>query len=287
MGVATGLQRTDSESVSEKVEEAVDQRPWIDHVTRLGWLAKGAVYALMGATAFTIGRGKPTDDDASPEGAVAQVVDTRGGTFLLATLAVGLVLYSAWRLLSVAMIRGNTAHDWADRAGYTFSAAFYLVIAVTATLAVVHGESPEDQNTVERLSKRMLESDIGRWVLLLGGLVALGVGIYFVIQKGIKRSFCDDLDLSGTPKVERQAIEWTGMLGWISRGLITAAVGWFVIDAAWTTDGSDARGFDRAFRELATGDIGSIGVSIAGLALVVYGVFCVLSIRHLDLEKMK
>src|SRR5690242_18668809 len=135
---ATTFHGSGANPVNEKAEEVVEQAPWVEAVTRAGWLAKGAVYALMGATAFTIGRHAPTPDDASPEGAVAQVVDTPGGKVLLAVLVVGLVLYSAWRLLSVAMVRGNSLHDWGDRIGYFFSAAFYLVLGFTAMMAVIH-----------------------------------------------------------------------------------------------------------------------------------------------------
>jgi hypothetical protein len=182
------------------------------------------------------------------------------------------------------MIRGNGAHEWGDRLGYTFSAAFYALLAVTAVGAVIKGQQPKDSNSVERISRSMLESDMGRWVLFAGGLVALGIGAYFVIEKGIKRSFCKDLDLAGAGQVERGAIFWTGSIGWVSRGLITAAIGFFVAQAAWQVDQSEARGFDRAFRELADDRIGGIAVTLAGIALVVYGIFCWLSVRRLDLD---
>ena len=62
-----------TEQVSDKVEEKVEQHPWLEHLARFGWIAKGVVYVLMGLTAFTIGRRRPTSDDASPEGAVGQL----------------------------------------------------------------------------------------------------------------------------------------------------------------------------------------------------------------------
>jgi hypothetical protein len=273
------------DDVADKVEQAVDRQPWLESVTRLGWAAKGAVYALMGLTAYTIGRHRPTADDASPEGAMAQVVTNPGGLILLAVLAIGLVLYSAWRVLTVLLITGHGPKEWAERVGYTFSAAFYAILAFTAVSAVSHGDTPQDSNTVEQLSQRLLESNVGRWGLLVGGVVTFAIGVYFVIQKGARRSFCDDLDLVGASATERRSVEITGVVGWVSRGLITCALGWFVIVAAWTVDQSEARGFDRSFRELADTNAGAIAVSAGGIALVVYGVFCVLSIRHLELEQ--
>ena len=70
-------------------------------LTRFGWIAKGVVYALMGLTAFTIGRQRPTSDDASPEGAVAQLAcDARAARpDLVAVWRSGSCCTSSWRLL--------------------------------------------------------------------------------------------------------------------------------------------------------------------------------------------
>src|SRR3954452_13817003 len=141
-----------AEKVSDKTEEALDEHPWVERAARFGWLSKGVVYGLMGLTAFTIGRRRPTTDDASPEGAIAQLRSTQFGTALIWALSVGLVLYVAWRLLSAGMIRGGKAKDWVQRVGYLFSAGFYAVLAFTAVSAVLHGKDTKDKNTVERLS---------------------------------------------------------------------------------------------------------------------------------------
>ena len=275
-----------TEKVPEKTEQAVDEHPWVERTARFGWLAKGAVYALMGVTAFTIGRRHPTSDDASPEGAISQLRSTPLGTALIWALAIGLVLYVAWRVLSAGMVTGNDAKSWATRVGYLFSAAFYAVLAFTAVNAVMKGKDTKDKNTVERLSAWTLSQPVGRWLLFVAGVVVIGIGVFFIVDKGIKKSFLKELDLSGTPEAERKAISTAGTVGWISRGVATAAVGFFVAQAAWRYDPSTARGFDNAFRELSTHQLGSIAVILTGLALVIYGVFCALIVRHLDLDKV-
>jgi hypothetical protein len=275
-----------TEKVSEKTEETVAEHPWVERVARFGWLAKGAVYGLMGLSAFTIGRHRPTNDDASPEGAVAQLRSTPFGTALIWALVVGLVFYVAWRILSAGMVSGNKVKDWLNRVGYLFSAMFYAVLAFTAISAVMHAKDTKDKNTVERLSAWMLAHPAGRWTLLIVGVVVVGVGVFFIVDKGIKKSFLKELDLGGAPEAERKAITTAGSVGWISRGFATAAVGFFVAQAAWRYDPETARGFDNAFRELATHQVGSIAVLVTGLALVVYGVFCALIVRHLDLDNV-
>jgi hypothetical protein len=275
-----------TEKVPEKAEQTVEEHPWLERLARFGWIAKGAVYVLMGLTAFTIGRRRPTTDDASPEGAVAQLRSTTFGTALIWALVIGLVLYVLWRVFSAALVRGNRLRDWADRVGYLFSAGFYAVLAYTAVTAVMNDKDSKDKNSVERLSGWALSHPIGRWALLVAGLVVIGIGIFFIVDKGIKQSFVKDLDFGDAPEAERKAIKTAGTVGWISRGAATAAVGFFVAQAAWRYDPGDARGFDNAFRELATHEVGSIAVLVTGLALVVYGVFCALVVRHLELENV-
>ena len=266
--------------VADAVAETVDERPWLQSLARMGWVAKGVVYVLMGLTAVSIGRQNPTSDQASPEGALGRLKDNPGGSFLLAALAIGLVLYVVWRLLTVVLIRGTEASDWLDRVGYLFSATFYAILAYTAARTVLNGTSPKDSNTVEKLSRALLASTGGRWLLLLGGAVAIGVGVYFFVHKGVRQSFCDDLALAQTSSRERRVVVVAGTVGWIGRGFVTAAVGFFVVRAAWQVDSSDARGFDRALREVATTSIGTVLVTVTGAALMVYGVYCIVSLRH-------
>ena len=70
----------------------------------------------------------------------------------------------------------------------------------------------------------------------------------------------------------------------MGRGLVTTAVGFFVTKAAWEVDRDDARGFDRALRELAAHAQGRFVVLAVGVGLIAYGVFCILSFRYQELE---
>jgi hypothetical protein len=273
-----------SNPIADEVDDVVDERPWVRTLTRLGWAAKGAVYVLMGLTAFTVARRRPTNDDASPEGALGQVMENPAGRTLLGVLAVGLVLYVAWRLLGAALVRGSELDDWLHRVGYVFSAAFYSVLAWTAATSALRDHRPEDSNAVERISKSLLEWALGRWILGAVGIVVLGVGIYFIVKKSIRRSFLEELSLGGTTEAERRAITVSGVVGWFGRGVVTMLIGYFVTRAALKYDGDDARGFDRALREAATSDLGTLAVATTAVGLIVYGLFCFVSLRHQQLK---
>ncbi len=276
-------------SVADTVDDAVDENPWLEKVFQFGWIAKAIVYTLMGVAAIQIARqDSAAEGEASPEGSVAAIADAPVGRPLLAILTIGLVLYVMWRILSVAVIRGNGASEWADRVGYTVSGIFYILLAYTAGKAAVTGVDPEESNTVENLSKSVMEMTGGRVMVGAAGLVAIGVGVYFAVHKGIQRSFTDDLvgvqpdPRNNEPK--RAALVIAGVIGWIGRGIVTIFVGFFVVRAAVNFDSNDARGFDQSLRQVAGTGLGSSVVFACAIGLLAYGAFCFVSYRFRTLD---
>jgi hypothetical protein len=281
-------------SVPDAVDDALhgptgDRMPWVEPLLRTGWVAKGVVYLLMGMTAFSLARHGSArhgseGDQASPEGALGQLAARPGGVPLLAVTGGGLVLYALWRTLSAALVRGGDGEAWARRVGYLLSAIFYAVIGAAAVVAAVHGDRPRDSGTIERASRWALGVSAGRWMLLLGGAIIVVVGVSFVIDRGVRRAFLDDLRFDDVLPGERAAVVWLGTLGWIGRGIVTVLVGGFVARAAWTARSETARGFDGALRDVAASSLGSWLVGVTAIGLVLYGAFCVVAVRHLELE---
>ncbi|HQV57284.1 MAG TPA: DUF1206 domain-containing protein, partial [Ilumatobacteraceae bacterium] len=66
--------------------------------------------------------------------------------------------------------------------------------------------------------------------------------------------------------------------------LFGSAVGGFITRAAIDYDAEDARGFDRALRELANDSLGGWLVALVGLCLILYGLFCMASVRYVELS---
>ncbi len=277
-----------NDDVANRVDDAVDENPWFEKLTAAGWIAKGTVYILMGLAAVSVARQSARSDEASPEGSLAQVSQAPFGRVLLSVLAVGLFLYFVWRSLSVVVIRGSELTDWADRIGYSFSAIFYLFLGVSATRAVLTADDPGKSNTIESLSKSLLGWPAGRWLLGVGGVATIAVGLYFAIRKGIMRSFADDLvGVSPSPSAnapKRRTLVVAGIAGWIGRGIVTCLVGFFVVRASIRFDSGEARGFDRTLREVAGTSTGSILVWVCAIGLVTYGLFCLASYRFRELE---
>lgn len=258
----------------------------LERIGRAGWVAKGAVYALIGALAVPIALGNGSgDDEASRSGALAEIAESSWGGVLLVVAAVGLFLYAGWRLTTAVLPGDNDAETWAHRIGYGVSAAIYGFLGWSALSFVTSsGDSSSpggsgDESMVEKLSRTLMETTGGRWLLGALGLIMVGVAAYYV-YKAVDKRFLERIDTGGASSTERTVIEKLGVAGWIGRGITMALLGFFVLQAAWNANPDEAEGLDAALRETADGTLGSILVLVAGIALISYGIFAVVSARH-------
>lgn len=245
-------------------------------LTRSGWVAKAIVYMSLAWGAAVIAVRRPWMGDAEYTSIVHSLADSPPTRVLLGFIAVGLVLYIAFRVLSVALIDGNDLNCWAHRVGYLLSAASYTVIAWSAAFAAITGPQPEGEGVVERFSRSLLSSTGGRIVVGLGGLVGLVSAGYFV-YKGLNRRFLSQVVTDDMSRRRLQAVTWTGTIGWLGRAAILGAASLFVTWSALQADPTDARGFDSSLQRLARDSYGAPIVMLIAIFLFVYAVYCLLT----------
>ena len=272
------------EWLADRVEAELERRPAVIRLTRIGWVAKGIVYATLAMTAALIAADAraASERDAGYPGFIAILAGDPWTRIGLIVIAVGLVLYVVYRLVSVALIDGDDADAGAHRIGYGFSAITYAVIAAIATRAAAVGAlRRNDQGLVESTSAAVLEAPAGRILLAIAGVVTCGVAVYFA-AKGVRRSFLDELELDGDHPAEQAAVVISGVVGWIGRGVLLVVIGAFVTWAAVTADASEARGLDQSLHRLADSSAGRFAVLGISVLLMFYAAFCILSARHQD-----
>ena len=273
--------------LSGHVQRAAHRHPVAIGVARLGWVAKGVVYGLVGALAVPIAiqgleedRAGSGDAEASQLGAVTEIAQTSFGATLLWIVAIGLALYVLWRLATIVLPAENSAETWLTRAGYLVSAVTYAFLAWSAVSfatagATASGGETEDAK-VERFMSGVMEWSAGRWLVGTIGIAIVGVGVYFVF-KGLRATFRDDLEPAGVGPVSYESIIALGRVGWVGRGIVMGVVGWFLIRAAIRFRAAEAQGFDGSLREVTESTIGPFVVGFVAVALVVYGLFYVIS----------
>ena len=275
------------QSVSRKVEEVAHRHPALVAVARLGWVAKGIVYGVLGVLAVPIAiegleqdRARGGPGEASQLGAVTEIADTSFGAVALWIIAIGLALYVVWRLISIVLPAEHTVGAWLTRGGYLISAVMYSFLAWAALSfarddRAASGTQTEDAR-VERFTRELMEKSGGRWLVGAVGVCLVAVGIYFVV-KGLGAKFRGELEPGGVGPFSHEAIVTLGRVGWVGRGMVMALVGWFVTSAAVHFRPREAKGFDGSLREVTESALGPPLVGFVAVALIVYGLFCVIS----------
>lgn len=268
------------------------EHPGIVKLGRAGWFAKGAVYLLAGLLALVVvaqsyGWETPTGaaQEASPTGAIKEVAESAGGSFLLWALAIGLFIYAAWRVVTALLPGSTDAKGWVTRVGYFVSAILYATFAFTA-ISLATSPTPTNENgnqKVTDLTTRIMSHAAGRWLIGIAGLVAIGAAVYRAV-KGLKMDVTDEMDVSG---MSAARLRWTrrlGAIGEIGRGIAIGLIGFFLIRAAVTYDSAEATGLDGVLRRIAANAWGVLVVAVVGIGFVAYGLFCLTTFMRRRLE---
>ena len=113
--------------------------------------------------------------------------------------------------------------------------------------------------------------------------IALGIAGYRA-YKGWEHKFLKHLDLEGCDPRRRKLIARLGAVGWIGRAFVVGLVAVFSMWAAVTADPDNAVGFDQGLRKVSVTAWGFVLVALAGLALIAYGLFCVVSLKYREIR---
>lgn len=274
------LSTSDATAVEEAAETASEHFEWLG---RAGWVAKGAVYTLIGVLFVRIAFGS-TSEEANQAGAVEKIADTPAGGALLVLVAAGLLLYAIWRALTVILPGDWTGRALLDRIGYAVSTVVYVSLLVS-TVGFLRARSAEsdqrEDRLIEGLVKDVLAITAGRTLVITAGLAVVGIGAAFV-HKGWSKGFRDQI--VGDDGVENTLIDRLGTIGWIARGISMALIGFFLARAAWMFEPDEAAGLDDSIRQLADNPVGAAFAALVGLGFIAYGVFAALSARYRVLE---
>ena len=270
---------------SHDAEAYVRRHPSLITLGRIGWVAKGVVYALTGVLALKVGfdqfGGAQDGEEANQSGAISKIAQQQFGPALLWLLAIGLLVYVAWRVVTILLPAENSAKAWVTRIGYGVSAAVYVALALSAiSLARNPGgagstEGREDAK-VEQFTADVLGWTGGRYLVGAIGLVVLGIGAAFA-WKGLSGDFAKQVENRRVGPFSWSLIHKLGVIGWVGRGAMMGLIGWFVLRAAIEFDASEAHGLDESLRRVADSTVGQIVVLVVGVGLLVYGAFCLIT----------
>ncbi|MBD0329565.1 MAG: DUF1206 domain-containing protein [Thermoleophilia bacterium] len=257
----------------------VARGPWVARAARLGHLARGSLYAVVGALAIlvAVGARRRAPDR---EGALRAVAEQPLGELLVALLALGFLGFAAWRISQAVFARradDGSRPGLLKRAGYGGLGVFYLFLG-GLTFAFVLGlgrsSSSEKQET-----RTVFDLPLGRYVVGAVGaglLIAGGVNAYRSIT-GKFREYLREHELG------KKAREWAvavGVVGHLARAIVFTLIGFFVLRAAVEYDASEAVGLDGALAKVAKQPFGPVLLGLVAAGLLAFAAFCFLQARH-------
>ncbi|MDY7231059.1 DUF1206 domain-containing protein [Hyalangium rubrum] len=253
---------------------------WVERCARLGYGAKGVVYAIIGTLALrlALGQGGRTTDS---HGAVESVAHQPFGRFLLALLAVGLVGFVVWRWVQAFLDPehvGTRGKALVKRVAYFAGGALYAGLALTAAQRALGG-APREGTSTRGWTARLLEQPLGQVLVALVGLVVIGYAVK-EFHKAFTANFRRKLDLQRlAPNRAHTAVQLC-RFGLAARGGVFLLIGAFFIRAALQADPGEAKGLGEALAILARQPHGVVLLGITAAGLVAYALYLFIEARY-------
>ena len=239
---------------------------------RVGWIAKGVLYAVTAALVVRLAIGASDVHQADQRGAIAALAEQPFAGWMLALLAAGLFAFALWRFYDAV-----TADDelW-KRGVHTVSGLTYGVLGVLTVSVLLPGRDGGGGDGTASTTARVMNLPGGRVLVALAGLAVIGMGAYFIVN-GLRRSFMKNLELDEKTSPWAAAI---GATGWVGRGVVSVAIGGFVILAAAQHDPNQAKGLDGTLKTLLAEPYGRPLLIAVALGFLAYAALCVIEAKY-------
>lgn len=246
--------------------------PALELLERLGYLVRGALYAVMGLLALKIVLSVAGGQTTDLTGSLVVLVSNPYGKLVLIITVVGLAAYSVWgftRAIYDPLHRGSDASGYLARLGFVSSALSYLAIVFFA-IKLLAGSGATTNDSTKNTIASVLTHPAGGALTILIGLVVIGVALGQFLE-AYRATFARDLKGAEMSPRTRDIVVKLGRFGMFSRGVIFLVIGWFVVQAGIHHDPSQTQGFSGAFVFLLAQPFGRIVMGIVALGFVALG----------------
>ena len=246
-------------------------------IVRLGYLAKGLIYSLIGVLALRVAFGMTGGRLTDPSGVLRTLLSQPFGRIMLAIIGIGIVGYAGYYIFEAAADlrrRGSGRRGWTDRGLTMIKAAVYGAIGVQALQVVFFDHRPMDRT--EQGAGAVMQVPLGHW-LLVG--IGIGVIVYAVTQLRMawRGGVDDDIDAA---RVRREA-PWIlplGRFGIAARSIILMLMGATFARSGWGGRAADADGSREALRTVASFDPWLL--TAIGAGLLCFGLYQLCHARY-------
>ena len=247
--------------------------PWPERFARLGLAARGVLFIVVGILAFRVALGHYRGQ-ASQNGALQEIAAQPGGKILVWIVAIGLIGYSLWRLLSAALgpVADPVATDAKQRVKALAEGLGYGAVAIIAVKVATGSASSSSGGGGQKQTATVLSWPGGQFLVGLAAVVIIGVGLYY-IHDGWTADFTKELKVGEMSPKARKAVIALGRFGRVAQGIVFCTIGVLVMIAAVQFDPNKAKGLDGALKTLVGQPFGQWLLGFIALGLIAYGVY--------------
>lgn len=258
-----------------------DRSHWIDRAARLGHLATGSLYVLVGSLAFISAfdaRSRPTDG----QGALEALFREPAGSVAVAGIAVCMALDFGWQIIRAVTNADMAPQTWkglADRAGWVLAGCVHLGLALSAAKIVLEVSERSADAHARATTAAVLAVPFGRWVIVVAAAAVIAVGCQM-----LRRAFRADvdrwLDLRSLPERTRAVVLALGRWGLAARGIVFCAAGAALAYAGFANRPASARALRGSLELLVHAPVGTGLLVVVTLGLVAFGAVEIVSARY-------
>jgi hypothetical protein len=247
-------------------------KSWLELAARLGYTARGCVFAIVGVLAALAATGYsgPAPDS---KGALATLLNQPFGEVLLAIIAAGMLCFAGWRLAQALLDadhRGGTPSSLFQRFVWAGSALFYIGFAWVA-ISMIFGFGPNGSSDqmAHEWTAWLLGQPWGRYLVGTLGLAFAITGVSVAIR-GLRADFKRRIEAKGD---KRKVVTALGIFGFLARGFVFSMIGVFLLFAAIQARSSEAKGFAGALRTIQHYPYGRVVIGMTSGGLIAFGLF--------------
>jgi hypothetical protein len=246
---------------------------WTRGLARAGLAARGVNYLLVGALAIQIALGS-RGTQADTTGALRAVAKHPGGIVVLWLLAAGFAGLALWRFAETAYGQAGPGGRTAPKrlVSLALGVLYGCICGIVINFILGVGRGTSSDTESKDFTARLLAHSGGQvLVVLIGVAIAaagVGMGIY-----GLRRKFAMYLHTAQMSAAARRVVEWLGVTGYVTRGVVFCVASAFLIEAAVSFDPQKAQGLDGSLRETAATPLGPWLLLAVALGLVIFGLY--------------
>jgi hypothetical protein len=263
---------------AETTANDVEHSRAFELLSRAGFAARGAIYAIIGILAIklAIGAGGKTTDQS---GALRTIADQPFGKVLLILVAVGLAGYSVWRLAHALLGHGPERSDSGfDRVAALGSGIAYAALCAVA-VEILLGSGGGTSGHAPKATAGVLGWPGGAWLVGLAGALFVGIGLYQG-YRGVTEDFLKDAKTHEMSATVRRWYKLLAVFGHLARMVVFSLIGIFLIKAALEFDPGKAVGLDGALAKLANQSYGSALLGVVAAGLVAFAFYSFADVRY-------